>query len=217
MLGGCAADGARGTAPAEDLVGYRDIRREDFRSTARPAKLPEHDFNAWSRLLIRPAEGFAVRTLPGDQPGQYQAAPHGLRFEAAFDRNDSWWNPDLTPAEAAYVLRHEQIHFMIEEIQARRLNQRLDEITRSATVTAATPKLAHDASMEQLLNVMREALAQTGAMHAAFDSAASNGFHDAAQEAWWERIRTEFERGAGADTALLEPANGQGRMPPLQP
>ena len=81
-------------------------------------------------------------TSQGDDArlGRVRARVHNLAFTAFMDRDCSWWNPQYTGLPHEYILEHEQIHFALFEIAARRLNQQAARIQERMETVSRTRK-----------------------------------------------------------------------------
>ncbi len=178
-----------------DLIAYRMLDVGDFHAAAPPGVIAAHaqDFWAYSCLQLRPRNDAPLAIVAtSTNPSRFRATPIGLHYSAYFDRDCSWWNP-AGRAPPGYTLQHEQIHFLITELAARRLNARAAEIIRAATVEAATPEAAREAAQQVLRSVMQSAVRQVDAVHLAFDRDASKGAHIDQQQAWWMRLSAQLD------------------------
>jgi hypothetical protein len=114
-------------AASGDLIEYRTLTRADFQGPAPTGSAAQHvdKIGALTHALIKhdPGVGFAGKQITspnGDQ--RVEGKVQNLRFRAWMDRSRSWWNPKPGMAPESYVLEHEQIHFAIVEIEARKMN-----------------------------------------------------------------------------------------------
>lgn len=182
---------------SHDLIAYRELSIDDFLATTPPPVVARHPsrFWAYSCLQLRPrADAPLTITLldDGSAAPRYSATPKDLHYLAYFDRDCSWWNHAVTQP-LTYILQHEQIHFLITELEARRLNRRVAEIASATTSVAATPQAAAAATRLQLRQVMQAAVREVDLQHLAFDKDASNGEHAELQQRWWRRLSVELE------------------------
>jgi len=109
---------------ATDVIRYRPVTRADFRASQPPARIATNAarMGAYTCVHILPVGDPRVKVQP--QPdGSLVARLGSVQFRAQMDRGCSWWN-DETRLDPRYVLEHEQIHFALAEIQARRLTGR---------------------------------------------------------------------------------------------
>ena len=107
-----------------------------------------------------------------------------IAFEAVMIPERSWWNPAMPPAATAYVLQHEQIHFALTELAARRL-------TRDSAAWAAAQLVIRPSPQEvqaEMARLVRErvntAMEEGLKRHAEFDEDASL-FYNPRRQRWW--------------------------------
>ena len=124
-------------------ISYRALTRDDFRA----AKRPDDVADTHGRLgaltcvdLTTHPDLFIRATSEGNdaQLGRVRARVHNLAFTASMDRDCSWWNPQHVGLPHEYILEHEQIHFALFEIAARRLNQHAARIQERVEAAART-------------------------------------------------------------------------------
>lgn len=180
-----------------DMIGYRQLTRDDFQSPQPPPLYEPH------RKRLGAATCAYVLSLPEthievveqrsrDGPTLFRAVPIDLGFSARMDRACSWWNSEQTRLPPAYVLEHEQIHFALFEIEARRLDARAQALTVAATVTALTAEEAARRSHERLEAALAKALDDALRRNREFDEDTSMGFQPKRQKVWRERVRAEL-------------------------
>jgi hypothetical protein len=184
VLGGCAS--RRALDPAEwtagDAVGYRLLTKDDFRASS--------SSGVWGNIA-HGAEicSFIVPAQDHERTGA---------FRAVMNPGCSFWNktgkvttlgglsavsviPFLpTQQPDWYVLQHEQIHFAIMEVTARRLSQQIAEMPAEQRTTSAIER------------AYRLALAQADERHAQFDAATSGTFDPQKLGAWVRALETEM-------------------------
>ena len=133
-----------GNGAPRDPIPWAELSRADFRAPDPPPHLASHAglIGAVSCLSIKLSEDsdISVRALqPEVGPVRYEAAVPAPVFEAVFDRICSWWNP-LSKDDDEYLLEHEQLHFDMTEIAARRLARELED--RELVALASSAELA---------------------------------------------------------------------------
>jgi len=188
---------------SRDVITYRELALTDFLADEPPPAIRPHKnrFWAYSCLQLRPRDDAPLTTTRDENNNaatRYTVTPLNLHYQANFDRDCSWWNRSAT-APLPYVLQHEQIHFLITELEARRMNRHIAEITGQVTSAAATPQAAAAATQQKLKQVMEAAVQEMQANHLAFDKDASDGIHAEKQQRWWQQLSAEL---AADDTAL---------------
>jgi hypothetical protein len=174
---------------ARGVVGYRLLSKDDFRPGAR----------AGSGGTSISAE-ICVQIVPTEDHEQTGA------FRAVMKPECSFWNDTVGPlgtlgglAGASvlpgiptqqpdwYTLQHEQIHFAIMEVAARRLSTRIAEIP------------AADRTAPSIESAYRLTLSHTQERHAKFDAETSGTFDPGKLGLWVRVLETEMRRLCGRD------------------
>ena len=184
--------------PGRDLIAYRRLEPGDFRGAEPPPQHASHRDKLGAAtcvyVLVLPETKIrlvAVRSPQG--PVRYRAEPTALGFRALMDRDCSWWNSEQRHPPG-YVLEHEQIHFALFELEARRLDTRSPEIASAVTVGAATPEEAVRGAQERLAAEVRQAMAVAVQRNREFDEDTSMGVRPERQQTWRDRVRAELAR-----------------------
>ncbi len=188
---------SRGGLPAgADPIPYRTLTRSDFRGVAPPPQFARVRDRLGAAtcayILLAPEARLETRRVNDGDALVYQAVPSGLAFYARMDRACSWWNASQSVLAREYVLEHEQIHFALFEIEARRLDARSGEIAEAAITVGDTAEEAAAASQEALENRLRHALRAVLERNAAFDEETSHGEEPERQRKWYDRITREL-------------------------
>ncbi len=177
---------------ATDVTRYRELSRADFRASAPPAAVAAHatSFGAFTCANVVPDGPTRVHFDPGAQPNSWIARLEDTRFHSEMDRGCSWWNPASIPVPSEYVLEHEQIHFALTELHARRLSAALREIrlpTSSRPEAAAELQRRYDALLRSTTDdLVRESTA--------FDEDTSGRHEPARQARWLARVASELAK-----------------------
>lgn len=183
-------------AAADDLIRYRTLSRADFRNTRPPddTRQRAHELAAVTCIRIRTDPDVSMHVGSSDDidgPERFEGWLGHLRFQAVMDRACSWWNPDGRYPED-YTLEHEQIHFAIREIAARRLNQAATALVETLHVTADTEQevlRTLRARVEELFNEHDDAALRR---NRELDEQTSLGQHEERQNQWWREIEREL-------------------------
>jgi hypothetical protein len=184
-----------GSADLSDVITYWTLAREDFKGDQ-----PPPEFAASSDRLGAATCAY-LTTAPGGRwqservGSAFRLTPRQLRFGAVMNRNCSWWNPKDLGLPQDYILQHEQIHFAIFELEARRLNASAPELEEEVRATASTPDAAA-AVQRNLERVIRGRLPDILARSRAFDEDTSMGHAPQAQKRWWEEVCLELGEAA---------------------
>jgi len=177
---------------ATDVIRYRKLSRADFHASAPPQAVAAHatSFGAFTCANIVPDGPTRVRFDPGAQVNTWIARLEDTTFHSEMDRGCSWWNPAGIPVPSEYVLEHEQIHFALTELHARRLSTALLEVrlpTDSQPEAAAELQRRYDA-------MLRAAMDELVRESTAFDEDTSGRHEPARQARWLARVESELAK-----------------------
>ena len=187
-----------------DLIRYRDLSREDFRAGDPPPETAGvHGLlGAATCVFLTTHPNTVIRASSGgldQQPGLVRAQVEGLGFLAYMDRECSWWNPAPMALPDEYILEHEQIHFALFEIAARRLNRRADQLTRQMATVSTSQQRAleeiHGRIDAEMQRIIQEVLARSDD----FDRETSRTYRRDRQNWWWQTVNLELDRLADID------------------
>lgn len=190
-----------------DLVRYRSLTREDFRSSAPP---PQADTSrghvaAVTCAYLVYAPELRFRAVKEPTATDFEVIVENLSFFARMDPQCSWWDPRGQFAPD-YVLQHEQIHFAIVELVARDLNRRAPELVERMRKRAATGEAALAAAKQEFNAEFEVAIQRTIERNRAFDLETSLGFKPEQQTLWGQRIEQELAESAANASPAAAPA-----------
>ncbi|MFT5698393.1 MAG: hypothetical protein ACI8ZB_001248 [Desulforhopalus sp.] len=175
-------------APSLQFVGYRQLRVNDFKAATPAPSIRDHShmINAHTSVSLRPVTEIQyIITPPHSNFGLYKAYLQELTFKAIMVPNRSWWNPQLAPEKTTYVLQHEQIHFALMEIAARKLNKKMGLSggqSVSATTRDTVEQLLMTAVEQEITATQKEILQE----HTAFDEDTSLHYDPEHQQQWYD-------------------------------
>ena len=178
-----------------DVVPWRKLDRSDFQGEAPPPNLVDHAglIGAVSCVGISlPPDAGAAISLERLATGQrrYGARLYQPRFTAVFDKLCSWWNPNSD--DPRYLLEHEQLHFDLTEVAARRLSQELIAGTKSIATRAATQEAAI-AKLDARIGILtKTALKALRERHSRLDQETSVERSPERQADWVRRVAAEL-------------------------
>lgn len=178
--------------PSLEYVSYRQLRVEDFKAQNPSPGIMDHKhmINAHSSLSLRPAsEIHYFISPPHNSFGLYKAYLQELSFKAVLFPTRSWWNPDLPPEKTTYVLQHEQIHFALMEIAARKLNKKLS-LSFGQAITGTDKKTVERrlrAAVEKEIAASKNDILTE---HTAFDEETSLYHDPKRQQQWYDYSQT---------------------------
>ncbi len=187
------------TQLARDVIPYRQLTRDDFRGSEPPEHLASHRERVGAAtcayVVADPRTRIRVDLVVDDDGGsRFRASARKVGFRALMDRGCSWWNDDQELIPEPYVLEHEQIHFALFELAARRLDAEAPTIESSATATRASQEAAIRAVRERLQGELSAALQAALERNRRFDEDTSMGLRPDQQEKWLRRVRDELAR-----------------------
>jgi hypothetical protein len=177
---------------------YRQLTPEDFRATSLSENLSTHgeSINAQSAILIRVTADSNFRITRSSFLGQinYFGSINHLAFEAVMIPNNSWWNPKIKAAIIGYVLQHEQIHFALTELAARKLTRDAQKWASDLFVITETPQQVYSEIVQQIKGMINSAMEANKKRHLKFDEDTSL-FYNPSWQAWWlEMVEKELKQ-----------------------
>jgi hypothetical protein len=182
-----------------DLIRYRDLSRDDFLAADPPAEAAglHGQLGAATCVFLTTDPNTAIRASSrglDQQRGVVRAEVENLGFLAYMDRECSWWNPAPKALPDDYILEHEQIHFALFEIAARRLNRRADQLTRQMETVSTSQQSALEDVHRQIDTEMQRILDEVLARSNDFDRETSRTYRQDRQNWWWRTVRLELDR-----------------------
>jgi hypothetical protein len=185
-------DPGEGVAVSREGFRYRPLTIEDFQAEALPPEYSQynHHINAHSCISIRPAEDSKVRITQGvyGEKMFYVGSLSQIRFEAVFVPACSWWNPEVPENRKAYVLQHEQIHFALAELAARKLTREAREELKDFLAIHNSFQAVQEELSTKLKDLARDSMAASFEEHTDFDEDTSLYFDPRAQRWWLEEV-----------------------------
>jgi hypothetical protein len=181
---------------SRDTIRYRTLTREDFRGTRPPeafAAVADRLGAATCGHLVLPPAKLSIRsrTDPGGDT-EYEVVVESLDFYAEMDRSCSWWNPNFVGLKHDYVLEHEQIHFALFEIQARRLRAGIPALKEHVRSTGSSAQEVQAIAQQKLNEVLEENMAEVMDRNREFDEDTSLGYNPKKQKEWLARVSAEL-------------------------
>lgn len=182
-----------------DLIRYRELDRGDFLAADPPAEAAgvHGQLGAATCVFLTTGPDTHIRASSGElglAAGQVRARVADLGFLAYMDRECSWWNPAPMSLPDDYILRHEQIHFALFEIAARRLNRRAGQMAQQMEVISSNQGQALEEVRRQIDAEMQRAMDEIMARSDDFDRETSRTYRQDRQDWWWRSVNVELER-----------------------
>jgi hypothetical protein len=201
----CAAPTAVATAQLDerdavvdsgDRIRYRTIERADFNGKESPIIAPErsdYELNAVTCVYLRTNPDVSLKVgsrIDADGTEHYEGWVATLGFRALMDRSCSWWNP--RGRDPDYTLQHEQIHFALHEVAARRLNEAAARLVTTLHVTAVSEQEVVETLETRIGQLFDEHNAAASARNRRFDEETSWGHDAERQSRWWRTVEAEL-------------------------
>lgn len=180
-----------------DLITYRTLTRADFLAPAPPAAAREHAEKLGALtctfIVTTPETSYQIeeRREPGAAP-TFSGGFDKLGFVAHMDRNCSWWNPNNEAESEAYVLQHEQIHFALTEIHARRQTLTAETVIREFRVNTSTLDDAKLEIKDELSRLVDRAMEELLELNEEFDEQTSAVRDPVVQQQWFDRVERDL-------------------------
>jgi hypothetical protein len=183
---------------ASDVISYRKLTQADFRGTQAPREFaPVADrVGAATCGQVRTSDDTVFllkwRQESAVSPKQHWMEVPKLAFVALMDRRCSWWNPKTASRAPDYILEHEQIHFALYELGARKLNAAVGDIKQALTKRGASQQEVQEHAQQALNDVLAEATEQLVERNREFDQDTSLGYRPERQRVWLRRVTEEL-------------------------
>jgi hypothetical protein len=188
--GGMIEEG--GSDPIDGIT-YRALAPADFKRPAPPGAVRhgEYECGALTCATIRSRPNVIIEVRqPKAGEAYFEGRAKNVQFYSLMDRQCSWWNPVQT--NAAYTLQHEQIHFAISEIEARRLNQAAQELAAKLVVTGSSKQEVGNGINERIRSLAQQYMDETMDRNREFDEDTSLGENPKLQNEWWDTVQREL-------------------------
>lgn len=180
-----------------DLIAYRQLRRDDFKGKDAP--------EAFRAVKDRVGAATCARIV-SDPPAEIEitqtTAPNGevtvtgriksVGYRALMDRACSWWNDEASEQDPAYVLEHEQIHFALFEVEARRLDRRARALAAAEVFEGNTVDEVKTEVQRTIQDLFDETTDTVLERNEDFDEDTSLGYEPKRQKEWLETVTREL-------------------------
>ena len=177
---------------------YRPLTPEDFRAASLSEDLAEHAerINAHATIRIRVTADSSFRITSGDFNGQnyFFGSIRHLAFEAVMLPDRSWWNPKIPANRRDYVLQHEQIHFALTELAARKLTSDTRKWASDVLVVEPTPQAVLVELARQINDRINAAMKASLKRQAQFDEDTSMAYNQKWQNWWSFTVEEELKK-----------------------
>lgn len=191
-----------GKLDSTDLIPYRPLTRADFRGAHVPpefAAVAERVGAATcGQVRTTTDTAFSINWQKDGGKERHWVTVERLGFVAFMDRRCSWWNDKVAARAPSYVLEHEQIHFALYELGARRLNASVDSIRRAMVTQGSSQREVEEHAQRALNAALTEATEHLLDRNRDFDRDTSLGYRPERQRVWLQKVTAEL-----AETAAL--------------
>jgi hypothetical protein len=187
-----------GKLDSSDVIGYRLLTRADFRGTHAPPEFAQvaDRVGAATCGQVRTTSDttFFIKwrqETPSSEKHHWVEVKK-LSFMALMDRRCSWWNDKAAARAPGYVLQHEQIHFALYELGARKLNASVEALKRDMTAEGGSQAEVESRAQRALNDALVKATEDLLERNREFDEDTSLGYRPDRQRAWLQRVNEEL-------------------------
>ena len=181
-----------------DVIGYRLLSRADFRGTQAPpefAPVAGRVGAATCGQVRTTSDTVFLINWRQESPTserQHWVEVKKLGFMALMDRRCSWWNDQTASRAPGYVLQHEQIHFALYELGARKLNASVEAIKQSMMNEGKSQEAVQLRAQRALNDALVKATEELLERNRDFDEDTSLGFRPDRQRSWLKKVNEEL-------------------------
>lgn len=181
-------------------ITYRQLTVDDFKALKLQENIEPNakSISAHTCCRIRVAKDSKFMITGGylNQQIYYFGSIKYVAFEAVMDPECSWLNPKISGKKLEYVLEHEQIHFALMEIAARKLTQEARKEAKTFIAIQSTYENTRKEISAKIRGMLRSANQAALKEHTSFDEDTSLGFNPESQRRWLDWIEDElFKKG----------------------
>lgn len=210
-----------GTTAGKTSFGHRRLTIADFQADSLPEKDTRYSrhIQARSCIGIVPVKNTGLRIHRGSVANRtvYVGRFTDIAFQAVFDPQCSWWNPRVSQKRKSYVLQHEQIHFDLAELGARRLNRLYSSKLQKYLAFGNSPREVRAQLAGEAQRFLRKGVDKQMQTHTDFDEQTSLYFDPQAQQVWFERVRRELHQESQWSSSRQEKRAKEKRPDSLSP
>jgi hypothetical protein len=203
-----------GKLDSSDVIGYRQLTRADFRGTKAPPEFAPVAARVGAATCgqVRTTADTAFlinwRQETPTSEKRHWVEVQKLGFMALMDRHCSWWNEKAAARAPAYVLQHEQIHFALYELGARKLNASVDTIKREMSGEGKSQQEVQTHAQQTLNEALQKATDELLERNRDFDQDTSLGYRPDRQRAWLKKVTEELAETQPFASPPYDPAHG---------
>lgn len=208
---------AAASLDSSDVISYRQLSRADFRGTQAPPEFAQVAGRVGAATCgqVRTTNDtlFLInwrQETPSSEKLHWVEIKK-LSFMALMDRRCSWWNDRTASRAPAYVLQHEQVHFALYELGARKLNANSEAIKQSMLKEGSTQQEVEAHAQRALNDALVKATEDLLQRNREFDEDTSLGYRPDRQRSWMKKVMEELaETQAFASPPYAPPPSAPG-------
>jgi len=175
---------------------YRALTVDDFQAQSLPDNLVPHAQNiaAHACCRIRTTKEASYQITRGylNEQIHYFGTIKHVAFEAVMIPACSWLNPNVAEKKLDYVLQHEQIHFALMELAARKLTRKAKLEAENLIAIQSTYKATQGEISSKIRAWVRSTSEAVLKDHTVFDEETSLYFDPEIQQQWLERVEEQL-------------------------
>lgn len=180
----------------KNAITYRQLTVNDFQALELPANIESHEKSIGAhtccRIQVAKDSKFTITRGYLNQQIHYFGSIKYIAFEAVMDPECSWLNPKISGKKLEYVLKHEQIHFALMEIAARKLTWKARKEAKKFIAIQSTYEETQDEISAKIRNMLRTAEQAVLKEHTSFDEDTSLYFDPEGQRRWLDWVEDEL-------------------------
>jgi hypothetical protein len=187
-----------GRNPLEgDLIAYRKLERGDFRGKEAPEAFRAVKDRVGAATCARivsdpPAEIEITQTTSPKGETSVTGRIKTVGYRALMDRACSWWNDKAKDQDPVYVLQHEQIHFALFEVEARRLDKEVQELAHDHVFEGDSVDEVKEDVQSRIQGLFDDTSETLLERNRDFDEDTSLGYKPAQQQEWFDTVTRQL-------------------------
>ena len=175
---------------------YRQLTVDDFQALELPPNIEPHAKNiaahACCRIRATKDSKYTITRGYLNQQTYYFGTIKHIAFEAVMIPECSWWNPRVSKDKLEYVIEHEQIHFALMEIAARKLTREARTETKDFIAIQATYEDTQEEISAKIRDMVRTTSQAVLKEHTSFDEDTSLYYDPEGQRRWLDRVEKQL-------------------------
>lgn len=191
----------------QDVIRYRPLERSDFKGEQPPPGFDHRMGAAICAFFENNIDDGSFRFVYLGMENYrhvYDVTLDDPQVWALMDRDCSWWNPGIDENVEAYVLEHEEVHFALFELTARKWSEQLETtVFRISGGDESELKRDMQAQFDEFWQSGKHEL---DASNLEFDEQTSAVFDPEMQKQWLAGLRGALSSGVATGISPPDPA-----------